>query len=931
MIHSVSIAEFDIDEGNTLSCIHPADAFDCSALSLNFIADHCLPDGAHAFASDCAYFVFTRDEFYSPEYLAAHSDTLPAELYGFACFLNVRTDAVRRGAIQKSIVVISSYRMTDLFMPIYKAAVERFIENPMPEILQAVYDAVQAAIVRQLTSITLFSHLTQLTPFSMHVVLPSKDEWTQVSVKSLIETFGTDVLLIRSALNLRCRIMVVGTPASDVCNAVLAALFVYCSSRSPAGHEDQLRSPVPLCPYICLGDMDRVLSLDGFLFGSTNRLFEEHKEWTDCLVSLDAQKVYLPEPRGKPSRAQEIRKGISSADRRLLRLLVEGVRDEKRSESWVRSQLPQLSFDVEDSSVTTPGLTSPASISPFSPSSASSTSSLRHRFSSTRDRDVESIVNELRMHGSSLGQLDRRKLLFDLYTKCVANVPTQGASTAHEQLQSPGTMGSHLGLTESTPNFEVPLACIVPFLRDTSAQVRKYAFSLLSPLAAVEVLDELITGLSDPMTNVANAAAAVVVKLSESITSARMLGAHVDAVDVLLCALLNVDADVEFRTRAATILLNIFQSCSVRSLGIGPLPVGFEVGQRYFGCAMPNMMTLSRIQDTVSSIRMQGASRLYDAALLLLDEWGCNLDGLMTADRAHDVMRDLTSHDKDLQTSAASLLFNSLMSNRLLLLQCLHADLVNVVTLCFRSAQMHPHLSRFLLGILTISLDTGYGEKKVLPTSVLPNVVRVLKTTKSPVLLFSTVKFLAQCCSHASLAYQFVKLDGVSLFCDLLATLMDVPSLSHVCLACVYGLWDLVLGNIVSTSDILGLLRAAAEKEGCSESYCVSVRSNCMCDVGLVSKETSAAPEAESIPEEVLEAMRRRRMKSVGTGRSMSVFSTGRHASISMSLSVPLWKTSLPSRSQVHQLQVRVRKASHRVLLDVFASFLVQLTRGLSP
>eukprot|EP00762_Andalucia_godoyi_P007314 ANDGO_01589.mRNA.1 hypothetical protein NAEGRDRAFT_80839 len=896
MIHSTSIAEFDIDVGNTLSVVYPLRAFDCCALSLNYIADHCLPDGGHAFTSDSTYFTLSREEFFKRP---VPSDA-PSELFGFAYFVNVRDETVRRGAVQKSIVVISSYRMTDMFIPLYKACMDRFMTSPSVVLLQHLYEGIHKAIVMQSTSVTLFQKLEDVAPFHMHIVLPPRDEWTQISVKDFVKRFGTDVLYIRSALLLKCRVMIVGTPAFDVCNAVIASLYLL--------GDDRLMPPTPFSPHVCLADMDRIIGASAFLYGTTNRLFEERKDWADVVVSFESNKVIFSE---SSAQKMEIKKNVSSAARRRLRYVVSGIQ-EGRSESWVRVQVGHLAaLDRQDdgtspmSELGAAGGSPSALAAPGSGGGGGGGSMLRQRFSEHLERDAQAIIKELLTRKEELGQLDRRKLLYELYKKCSTQgtwsqanppltVPTSptpapspaGSSPSFAVVGSPAASSPQPDLLSAT--VEVPLSCILGFLDDQSAQVRKYALSLLSPWAAMVILNRVVKFLNDPMPNVVNSAALVLLRISDSPSGARLIAQDPEAVEFLICALMNDEDDMEYRSRACSVLRNVFASCSRRNQKLSmfagveeepllDLPTDHDKTSPFFFCQPPNIMTLSRLQDLASRLKSGPRSKLSDSLLLLLDEWSTNLDGLVPSEGVRERIQDLSFPDLDVMTGCASSLLMSVNLDRILLLQCIHSDVVSILLMSITLRSGEHQLCRLSYALLSLVADTNYGCRKISERKGVQRVVHAMQCgSNSPLLLLSICRFFASCCSHSELASEFHSAGGIRQICLLLSAVSHLPHMAVLSRAATRVLAELYcLDRDLYAEPIRSDLRDAfvADDRACRfiEEEIVNFEDNHP-DAG---RPVSASSPRAPVPQEVLDLIRSNRMKdsteSVESSESLPV------------------------------------------------------------
>jgi hypothetical protein len=114
LVYCVCIAEFDILKGNTLSYIYPPERDiqteysipdESVPYSVN-LADMCLPDGAHVYEEDQTYMFLPVKGTRMRNILELTEGQ--NTVYGLVLFRNKRDSTVKRGAIQKSIVLLAS-------------------------------------------------------------------------------------------------------------------------------------------------------------------------------------------------------------------------------------------------------------------------------------------------------------------------------------------------------------------------------------------------------------------------------------------------------------------------------------------------------------------------------------------------------------------------------------------------------------------------------------------------------------------------------------------------------------------------------------------------------------------------------------------------------------------------------------------------------
>lgn len=141
-----NFSEFDIDIGNTLSCTVPKDVSFVHYIGDKNLADLCLPDGAHIYEEDSTFIFLkqqtlqdiqesysktgTKKTLYRRRSILGYNEKkkLPA-LYGMVLFKNKKDSSVRRGAIQKSIVLFSYKPLFKLYEPMLRLALNRWDVN----------------------------------------------------------------------------------------------------------------------------------------------------------------------------------------------------------------------------------------------------------------------------------------------------------------------------------------------------------------------------------------------------------------------------------------------------------------------------------------------------------------------------------------------------------------------------------------------------------------------------------------------------------------------------------------------------------------------------------------------------------------------------------------------------------------------------------
>eukprot|EP01063_Lacrimia_lanifica_P006757 TRINITY_DN14253_c0_g1_i1.p1 TRINITY_DN14253_c0_g1~~TRINITY_DN14253_c0_g1_i1.p1 ORF type:complete len:1526 (+),score=391.05 TRINITY_DN14253_c0_g1_i1:77-4579(+) len=95
VIHSVSLAQFDLALGNTLSATRPETVDLGADVAHSALHDLCFPDGAHNANRDTVYAVLERK-------------SGDGQLYAVGCYRALKTDTVSRGAVQRGLLVLTN-------------------------------------------------------------------------------------------------------------------------------------------------------------------------------------------------------------------------------------------------------------------------------------------------------------------------------------------------------------------------------------------------------------------------------------------------------------------------------------------------------------------------------------------------------------------------------------------------------------------------------------------------------------------------------------------------------------------------------------------------------------------------------------------------------------------------------------------------------
>ena len=195
--------------GNTLAHRYPP--FSLDEYDDEYLGNCCLPDGGHIHGHDTTFLILhlkspqpallptkkkkglmrtQKKKDLAEEEVGASSaesgDTEGCILYGVAYFISRTDSTVKRGAIQKSILILSYHPYFNLFYKPAKAILERYLDDKSCKegktLLKTFYEAVQAVEKTQ-------NYQLQLYGETYPINIPILDEVSHLSVQG---TSGTD-------------------------------------------------------------------------------------------------------------------------------------------------------------------------------------------------------------------------------------------------------------------------------------------------------------------------------------------------------------------------------------------------------------------------------------------------------------------------------------------------------------------------------------------------------------------------------------------------------------------------------------------------------------------------------------------------------------------------------------------------------------------
>ncbi|KAL9658793.1 hypothetical protein ABK040_005947 [Willaertia magna] len=378
---SISIAEFDILDGNTLSYTYPKTVQLEKYYPEFQIADKCIPDGGHIYSEDQTGIILPIDEsnVELQEMLNQHlpnfkliktcspstpitnnnenSDNVSSNnvdisqqhqhyLYGSVFFRNKIDDRVRRGAIQKSILVVTTKPLFTLFTSLLRDTMEQISQceeqllikygeegmnkeekkNLIYNILEKLYnemkDSIESAngsLTRKL-NISLYDKVYQLKVPKLR-----EDIFNGASLTDLVKLFEKHICYIWEALLFSRRLLFVGSPAKVVMMCCLSCPLLIYPLKGTSNR---------IAPYVTVGDPK--LEEHTFICGMTNPILETSKTSWDYYASIAAGKVLY--------KRQKISLISKSEFKDFLKQVLTGIKHGK-SESWVRDQFNQFNLN----------------------------------------------------------------------------------------------------------------------------------------------------------------------------------------------------------------------------------------------------------------------------------------------------------------------------------------------------------------------------------------------------------------------------------------------------------------------------------------------------------------------------------------------------------------------------------------------------------
>lgn len=251
VLHSISIAEFEKTLGNTLVVKYPD--FKLDEYDDQYLANCCLPDRAHLHDEDWTFLILPN---------AKNKKTL----YGMGYFRNFRDATVRRGAVQKALLLLSTQPYFSVFKPLLQATIEKYYretkdgkEAKADHIFKALYETVNYHLTQKILPINLWGE-----SYAVNIPVLGEDQFEGASLVELVGRFNVDTMMLWYGILTGLRILFAGLPAHAVGNCCVAAPLLVAPLHGFTNY---------ITPYVALTDIAPI-QRKPYICGTTNLLFE---------------------------------------------------------------------------------------------------------------------------------------------------------------------------------------------------------------------------------------------------------------------------------------------------------------------------------------------------------------------------------------------------------------------------------------------------------------------------------------------------------------------------------------------------------------------------------------------------------------------------------------------------------------------------------
>eukprot|EP00659_Diplonema_papillatum_P006303 gene6303-9655_t len=330
-LHSVSLADFDIKVGNTISHTWPPTVNLQDDIDQDNLHDLCFPDGAHAAERDTrAVLVITEVPLFATVAGVVHdllgwwlSDEDQFEKYRKIDDNDAKTwvdVAVSTGSVQGDPRTGSEENDRRFIQGLHNALRDCFLNSRDGDrhvILPFNFSHPPACkMTTELTAPFVGNLVSASTPRAMveHAM------GYGCSLKKLIKTFKQDTAKIYAALLRRRSICFVAqSNADDACSSVLAATHLI---------RPLTIDPSEVIPYATVTDLARIEQMPFVICGATNPFFEDaaRHPWATLICNVSTGEV-------SGDKSLTVGKSVQKMTTRV----VEGVVEETRTEAWIRN------------------------------------------------------------------------------------------------------------------------------------------------------------------------------------------------------------------------------------------------------------------------------------------------------------------------------------------------------------------------------------------------------------------------------------------------------------------------------------------------------------------------------------------------------------------------------------------------------------------
>lgn len=509
---------------------------------------------------------------------------------------------VKRGAIQKSLILFSYFPLFSLYEKICQIGLNHILEKgeSPDEVLRTIYYSLREDILRHDLAVKIWNH-------SLPVKIPKsgveqEDRFSTGKLIDLCSIFGKDIIILWYAMLLQKRIMIVGSPAKRVGESILVLPLLISPLKGFTRY---------MSPYICLSDLTiDLLQSKTFIVGSTNQLMETNPSWWDICGSFNKSKILFS------NNGEKIK--LRKADTDFIKNILGGIR-EGRSEQWVCDQFEAFTKNVLESIRNNKLKQKPFDI-------IKKTTAFKQwdiEFSKQSTLTVLS-PSELMFEieeSDDLPLLDRIKKIFEL-SKQLTTLP---------QIEDICANGG--------------IEIVTSWLHDSNSQVRKYSAQILSQLLLSvngqkslledeNGLNSIISLMDDSMPNVRIASYYCLMKLT-SLNQGRNVVYNYNLLDKIMDGVSDKVNDI--KVYCILILKELLESynridedTTSTNTSIALSPNNYNSNR--IELTKPNH---ERIEQFLKILKNSADSNLQSSLISILDTWNINLKGCVNINPSH--------------------------------------------------------------------------------------------------------------------------------------------------------------------------------------------------------------------------------------------------------------------------------------------------------